>query len=529
MSFQPQGYLALVLHAHLPYVRHPEHEEFLEEDWFYEAITETYIPLLTMMDDLRRDQVEFRLTMSLTPSLCSMLLDPLLQDRYIRHLEKLLEFCRKEIDRTRLDERLHELAWFYHHRLEHCRSIFVDRYQKTLITGFKQFQDEGFLEIITCGATHGYLPLMTEYPEAIRAQILVARDHYRECFGRDPRGIWLPECAYVPGLDQFLAEAEIRWFIVDSHGLLFANPRPPYGIYSPIVTPSGPAAFGRDIESSQQVWSAEAGYPGDVDYREFYRDAGYDLEYDYVKPYIQSNGTRKFIGIKYHRITGRGGDKDLYRPAAAREKAASHAGNFMFNREKQIEYLNRSMGVSPIVVSPYDAELYGHWWYEGPEFLNYLFRKTAYDQKTFKMTTPSEYLQQHPTQPLSTPSASSWGSKGYWEVWLEGSNSWIYPHLHLAAGRMIEMARRFKDSYGLTERAIAQAARELLLAQSSDWAFIMKTGTMVPYAVKRTKDHLLRFNRLYEQIMANQIDVAFLENCEWRSPIFPKINWRYYV
>ncbi len=529
MSSHPQGYLALVLHAHLPYVRHPEYEEFLEEDWLYEAITETYIPLLTMMEDLRRDQVEFRLTMSMTPTLCSMLMDPLLQSRYLRYLERLLEFCRKEIDRTRLDAALHELAWFYYHRLEHCRTVFADRYQCNLLTGFKEFQDHGFLEIITCGATHGYLPLMTEYPEAIRAQILVARDHYRDCFGRNPRGIWLPECAYVPGIEKFLEEAEIRWFIVDSHGVLFAEPRPPYGIYSPIITPSGPAAFGRDMESSQQVWSAEVGYPGDVDYREFYRDAGYDLEYDYVKPYLQSNGMRKFIGIKYHRITGRGGEKEWYRPAAAREKAASHAGNFMFNREKQIEHLRGSMGVPPIVLSPYDAELYGHWWYEGPEFLNYLFRKSAFDQKTFKMITPSEYLTIYPTQPLSTPSASSWGSKGYWEVWLEGSNSWIYPHLHLATGRMIEMARRFRDSYGLTERAIAQAARELLLAQSSDWAFIMKTGTMVPYAVKRTKDHLLRFNRLYDQIMSNQIDLDFLQNCEWRSPIFSHLNWRHYL
>jgi 1,4-alpha-glucan branching enzyme len=358
---------------------------------------------------------------------------------------------------------------------------------------------------------------------------MVARDHYRECFGRDPRGIWLPECAYVPGVEQFLREAEIRWFIVDTHGVMFAEHRPRNGVYAPIFTPSGPAAFGRDLESSRQVWSSKEGYPGDVYYRDFYRDIGYDLDFDYIKPYIQSNGLRKFTGLKYHRITGKSDWKEPYLPAAAKSRAAEHAGHFMFNREKQIEHLAAHLSAPPIVLSPYDAELYGHWWFEGPDFLNYLLRKIAYDQQVFKTITPGEYLEKYPTQQVTTPSASSWGAEGYWNVWLEGSNAWIYPHLHLAAQRMTELARRCRDCYGLTERAMKQAARELLLAQSSDWAFIMKTGTMVPYAVKRTKDHLLRFNRLYDQIKANQIDEAFLANCEWRDNIFPNINWRYYI
>ncbi len=525
----PQGYLAMVLHAHLPFVRHPEYPEFLEEDWFYEAITETYIPLINVMDGLLHDGVDFHLTMSLTPPLCSMLMDPLLQERYIRNVDRLLELCRKEIDRTRFDQQYHELAWFYHNRLVNCREVFCDRYGRNLVSAFKKFQDAGKLEIITCGATHGYLPLMTEYPESIRAQIMIARDHYRECFGRDPRGIWLPECAYTPGIEKFLQEAEIRWFILDSHGIMFAEPRPRFGIYEPIFTKSGPAAFGRDLESSKQVWSSEEGYPGDGVYRDFYRDVGFDLEFDYIRPYIQPNGQRKFTGLKYHRITGKTAHKEAYRPTVAREKAAEHAGNFMFNREKQIEHLRGTMGVPPIILSPYDAELYGHWWFEGPHFLDYLLRKVHFDQNVFKTITPSEFLTQYPTQQLATPSASSWGANGYWEVWLGESNSWIYPHLHQAAARMTELARQFKGCYGQTDRAMKQAARELLLAQSSDWAFIMKTGTMVPYAVKRTKDHILRFTRLYEQIKANSIDEAFLGNCEWRDNIFPNINWRYYI
>ncbi len=524
-----QGYLALILHAHLPFVRHPEHEDFLEEDWLFEAITETYIPLLWMLDGLVHDGVEFRLTMSLTPTLCSMLLDPLLQERYVRHIGRLITLTEKELDRTRWDGALHEVARFYHDRLHAARGTFCDGYGRNLVGAFRKFQELGKLEIITCAATHGFLPLMQEHPESIRAQILVARDHYRQCFGRDPRGIWLPECAYVPGVEQFLQEAEIRWFVMDTHGLLFGHPAPRYGVYAPGFTPAGVAAFGRDLESSRQVWSAQAGYPGDHDYRDFYRDIGFDLDFDYIKPFIHPDGIRCFTGIKYHRITGPSSHKELYRRGAALEKAAQHAGNFMFNREKQIEHLHGVMQRDPLVVAPYDAELFGHWWFEGPDFLNYLIRKVAYDQQVFKLTTPTEYLQMFPTQQVLQPCASSWGSNGYWGVWLEGSNGWIYPHLHVAAERMTELARQFPNVVGLKQRALQQAARELLLAQASDWAFIMKTGTTVQYAVKRTQDHLLRFTRLYEMLKSDQVDERWLADIEWRDNIFPHVNYRHYA
>ncbi|MBV9464413.1 MAG: DUF1957 domain-containing protein [Verrucomicrobiae bacterium] len=521
---EPKGYMGLVLHAHLPFVRHPEYPRFMEEDWLFEAITETYIPLVNMMDGLLQDGVDFRLTMTISPPLAAMLLDPLLQERYVSHITSLIELTEKEIERTRWQQDFHGLAWHYNHRFHTARNTFCDQYHRNLIAAFRKFQDAGKLEIITCGATHGFLPLMRDIPQAVRAQIFVARDHYRECFGRDPKGIWLPECAYYEGVEKVLAEAEIRFFLMDSHGVLFAEPRPRYGVYAPVFTRSGPAAFARDIESSKQVWSAEEGYPGDFVYRDFYRDIGFDLDYDYVRPYMHGDGIRSHTGIKYYRITGKSPHKEVYNPHWAREKAAEHAGNFMFNRERQIEHLRGVLGRPPIVMAPYDAELYGHWWFEGPEFLNFFIRKTAYDQNVYKLTTPSEYLTNFPTQQIATPTESSWGNKGYAEVWLEGSNAWIYPHLHVAAQRMTEIVNERGNQGGMTERAIRQAGRELLLAQSSDWAFIMKTGTTVPYAVRRTKDHVLRFNRLYDQVKANHIDGGFLEFCEQRDNIFPNLN-----
>ena len=200
----------------------------------------------------------------------------------------------------------------------------------------------------------------------------------------------------------------------------------------------------------------------------------------------------------------------------------------MFNREKQVEWLIASSSRQTIFVSPYDAELFGHWWFEGPQFLGFLFKKLHYDQNIVKPITPSEYLKLYPLNQVATPAQSSWGNKGYSEVWLEKSNDWIYRHLHKAADRMVELADRHLTPDGLTTRALNQAARELLLAQSSDWAFIMKTKTAVDYAVQRTKTHLLNFNRLYAEINVSRVDEAWLSHLEYKNNIFPTINYQVY-
>lgn len=520
-----KGFLSIVLHAHLPFVRHPEHEYFLEETWLYEAISETYIPLIHMMEGLERDRVPWRLTMSLTPSLMSMLRDPLLQDRYIRHVDKLIDLANKEIERTRFMPQFHETALHYFWEFTRAKDTFNNRYHRDITQAFRRFQDHGHLEIITCSATHGFLPLISRTESAVRGQIETAARLYEDVLGRRPIGIWLPECGYYPGVDKFLKEQGIRYFLTDTHGILHASPRPKYGVFAPIFCPTGVAAFGRDVESSKQVWSAVEGYPGDYDYREFYRDVGFDLDYDYIRPYISPDGIRVNTGIKYYRITGNTDDKEPYVRAWAIEKAASHAANFMFNREKQVEHLHGFMGRKPLIVAPYDAELYGHWWYEGPDFLNFFIRKTAFDQNVFRLIAPSDYFREYPVNQISTPSFSSWGWKGYSETWLSGSNDWIYRHIHKATLRMSELAGRFRGQNGAVGRALKQAARELYLAQSSDWAFIMHTGTMVPYAIKRTKDHLVNFTRLYDDLTNNRLDEGFLRELEHKNNIFPNVDY----
>ena len=525
-----KGYLALVLHAHLPFIKHPEYPDFLEEDWFYEAMVETYLPLLNVFENLQAEGTDFRLTMSLTPPLCNMMSDPLLIERFRHYLNQRIELSSKEIERTR-NTAFEAVAKMYYDKFRRYQDLFENRYHGHILEGFKKFQDLGKLEIITCCATHGYLPLMV-HKESVNAQIKTAATDYRSRFGRSPRGIWLAECAYNPGDDKFLREEGIRFFFTESHGVLHGTPRPKYGIYAPVYCPqTGVAAFARDMESAQQVWSAESGYPGDPRYREFYRDLGYDLDYDYIKPYLHSDGVRRNIAMKYYKITGKVplNQKQPYNPHEAREVAAQHAGNFMFNRQKQIEYLSTLIDRKPLVVSMYDAELYGHWWYEGIEFLEFLFKKLYYDQTDIKLVTPSEYLAMYPVNQTVRPSMSSWGDKGYHDVWLNSGNDWIYRHLIKAAERMMEMANRFPNADGLLRRALNQMARELMLMQSSDWAFLMTTGTAKEYSTKRTKDHINRFNELYEQINGNRINEAYVYDLEQKDSIFQHMDYNVYA
>jgi 1,4-alpha-glucan branching enzyme len=536
------GYLALILHAHLPFVRHPEYEHFLEEAWLFEVITESYIPLLQMMQRLVNDHVPFKLTMSLTPTLCTMLQDELLRERYVRHLDLLIDLAKRERKRNRTHPKLRELAKFYCDLFLESRRFFVDEWTCDLLAAFRQLRETGALEIIASAATHALLPLLgAQSREAARAQVLIGRDVYLDLFGAEPIGFWLPECAYAPGLESILQEANIRWFVLDAHGLLFGEPHPLCSIYAPCYTPAGPAAFARDPDSSRQVWSAQGGYPGDTAYREFYRDAGFDLSMEHLGPI--AHGTRKFSGVKYYRITGRDVEKELYDPAAAERVAETQAVHFVEKRRQQIREIITA-GFDPIVVIPFDAELFGHWWFEGPHFLELFIRKMA-SEREFSLTTPSEYLAPYPTQQIIEPATSTWGENGYFEVWLNQSNGWIYPHLHAAAQRMSEIAQHASSIVGqplrlpdqrsqggtlqFTDRVLKQLARELLLAQSSDWAFLMKTGTEREYATKRTKEHLVRFNRLHDQFLANDVDEGFLRECEWRDNLFPNLNWRYYV
>ena len=525
------GYIAIVLHAHLPFVRHPEYPDFLEEDWLFEAITETYIPLLITLNSLIKDGIDFRITISMSSPLCEMLSNALLKDRYSAKLQELIRLSESELERHKNDD-FYDVAKMYNSFFHNVYDVYENDFNRDIISAFRGLQDAGRVEIITSSATHAILPFIIS-KSALKAQIIVAVSNYEKYFGRKPKGIWLPECGYFEGLEELLVENGIQYFFIDAHGILNASPTPLYQTFSPIRTPAGVVAFGRDIESSKQVWSAKDGYPGDYNYREFYRDIGYDADYDYIKPFLHSDGIRRNVGIKHFRITGNVSlnEKQIYNPIAATNRASMHASNFIFNRQHQLKHISSTFNMQdmkPIVVAPYDAELFGHWWFEGPTFLDFLFRELSCGQNEVSTITPSEYISKYGNLPISTPSTSSWGDKGYFEVWLNSKNDWIYRHLHKAEEQMIMLANTYKSTNGgsLIIRALNQCSRELLLSQSSDWAFIMTTGTAPAYAHKRFSEHIHRFTKLYEQIISNNIDEKFLSEIESKDTIFQEIDYR---
>src|SRR5207302_422447 len=345
--------------------------------------------------------------MSITPTLCAMLQDELLRERYVRHLDLLIDLAMRERRRNRHHQELQQLAGFYFDIFSVSRRFFVDEWKCDLLSAFRELRVAGALEIIASAATHGLLPILQQQsPQAARAQVLIGRDVYVDLFDAEPIGFWLPECAYEPELESVLQEANIRWFVLDAHGLMLGKPPPRRAIYAPCFTPAGPAVFARDRDSSRQVWSAQEGYPGSPAYREFYRDVGFDLPMEHLGPIAR--GVRKFSGVKYHRITGQRKDKELYDRAEAEKAADAHAAHFLEQRRAQFRQL-ASEDIDPIVTVPFDAELFGHWWFEGPRFLELFIRKAAFDQKDFCLTSPSNYLAEHPTQQTIEPAASSWG------------------------------------------------------------------------------------------------------------------------
>jgi 1,4-alpha-glucan branching enzyme len=524
MTSGPAGFLSILLHAHLPYVRHPEFEDSLEERWLAEALVECYLPLLGMLGRRADRGARGRITVSLSPTLMAMLDDDLLRARLVHRLARLEDLAARDVRRHASEPALERLSRHYLDRFREGRRQFEDLYRRDIVGAFHALDRAGVLRLVTCGATHGYLPLMDLGAPSWRAQIGTAARDFERRFGRALEGLWLPECGYTPGVESVLAEFGIRWFVVDAHGIANGCPRPLPGTYAPFRTESGVFALGRDVEASRQVWSATEGYPGDPEYREYYRDQGFDLPLEEVRGDLPSGGTRTHLGLKYHRITDRRfAHRELYDPERARARAVEHASHFVRAREGAARAAARAIGQPCLVLAPYDAELFGHWWYEGPEWLDLVLDRIA-EGTVLEAVDAAEATARIPRAPQGRLFPSSWGAGGYSDVWLDPSNDWIYRHLLRAAERMAALAREGDRGDALRGRALRQAGRELLLAQASDWAFIMKTGTLVPYAYRRTEEHLDRFGRLELALTRGPLAEPEVAAMEARYAIFPNLD-----
>jgi len=546
------GSFTLVLHSHLPYARQAGRWPHGEE-WLHEAAAETYIPLLNALYDLQAEGVAARVTLTLTPILLEQLADEDVRRNFLEYVDQKIAAASADVPRFELaqDPHMAYLAGFYRDFYGGVKRSFVERYRGDLVGAFRRLQDDGLLEIATCAATHGYLPLL-DRDESINLQLRTAIEAYKRHFGRPPRSIWLPECAYRPayitddgrrrpGLEDFLAAHDLRLFFAETHmieggrpvGVAAGEAIGPYGAitrrylvpFSEVhpeqpattfhlyyVNSPGVAVLGRNNRTGQQVWSAEWGYPGDFDYREFHKKDGVS-------------------GMQYWRVSGARvelGEKDVYHPDWAAWKVGEHSRHFAYLVSDLLQAYHAETRLHGIIAANYDTELFGHWWFEGVEWIKCVLRELAASDSV-QLTTASDFLDQHPpTTAISLPEGS-WGAGGTHFVWDNAETHWMWPVIHECEARMLKAVEKYKAASGGERTLLNQVGRELLLLQSSDWPFLVTTGQAKEYAIQRFVQHVDRFNALLDSLDRGAPDLDLTAELWEKDKVFPEIDFRWFA
>jgi 1,4-alpha-glucan branching enzyme len=550
----PIGRLLLCLHSHMPYVvSHGKSPH--GTDWITEAMVECYLPLLDVLDRLHQQGIKPRWTINLSPILCEQLADPSLWEEFEGYCESKIAFAKE--DAKRFDPQSELLligtAGMWQRLFAKYLDQFRNRWNRQILEGFKYFQDEGCIEIITCGATHGYFPLAAT-DESVQAQVKLGVSTYQRHFGRDPKGIWLPECAYRPtydwrppvgeeeaawprkGVELFLKESGIDYFFVDSHMIRGGQPLGTYAgnfpqlaemfarsskfftppeefrsEYEHYALPNGTICMARDPQTTVKVWSGEHGYPGDAAYLEFHKQL--------------------YPGrLKYWRISEEKrdlGKKQPYDPWRAFENIGNHADDMVLTLKNTLaQYKGQSDRVGT-VVAMYDTELFGHWWWEGPEFLYELMVRLHHDPDV-DLVSGSDLIAQDPPKHMIHLPEGSWGEGGYHYVWINAENSWTWEKLYPVQRKLRELCRDAVSSpTPLKTRLVTQAARECLLAEASDWQFLISTVAAQDYAEIRFMDHIDRFWRLaglVDSVELSAEDEEFVAECEQKDSPFPTLD-----
>jgi 1,4-alpha-glucan branching enzyme len=493
------GIFSLMLHSHIPYCRKsgvwPAGEE-----WLFEAMTETYIPLLSILRLFQLQNLSPRITIGIVPILAEQLADPYMNDRFREYIENKIDRAQKDCERFQSDPKKYRVAQFHQKELSEVYRTYREEFHHNILGSFKWLQDENTVELITSAATHGFLPLL-EQDSSIYAQVRLGIETFEKYFGVKPKGMWLPECAYRPrewserenrqrrSIDEWLADEKIQYFFTEDIGILRSEIlKSPLGEKTPNTyhgykLESGVTVFGRNSATGKQVWSPDGGYPGDPYFREFH-----------IKD-PQS-------GLHYHRVTG-ALEKDIYIPRKAQEHLNLQADHFVGLLSKLAQDQTKNLDdMPPIIVSPYDSELYGHWWMEGVDWLEAVYTRLLKPGQTLiTPLSPSEYIAQYgDTFSTIRMHPSTWGENGDFTVWLNKDHGWIWPYIN-GASREMEMVLENIDSNQIfvqskQHRILKQLGRELLLMQGSDWPFLLYTEQAKAYANKRFHNHHQRFNKL---------------------------------
>ncbi|MDR3193372.1 MAG: DUF1957 domain-containing protein [Treponema sp.] len=519
--------ISLVLEVHHPFVHKGcpclENLSGPEEFRFFESLSETYLPLLETLERLDRLRIPFRLGLVVSPVLCHLLEDKRLIKKYLEYTDRQIEFGRAELDRSSDNPARQKLIRFYYDRFVERRIAFTERYDRDILKVLDVYQRRGNVEIIACPATHAFLPFYASCPEAVQAQIEAATFCYRSHFGKYPQGFWLPELGWSAELEKYLRAYNFGYTIVEAHGLVFGSPPALKGSFYPVKTPAGIFVLGRDFYAGRDLAARTGSGKEARVYRDNCSDAGYELPTELVGSFLGPKGLRRGTGYKYQsREKGR-----VYDPLAAQAQARAAARDFLESCVSRLDAASRLMEVPPLCLCAFNADSFGHNWYEGPLFIETLFREAA-GRENIRFKTPAEYLFKQDSANFQTlsPEFSSQGTNGYAETWLDGSNDWMYRHAFRALERMIELAERFPDDTGLKERALNQAAREILLMQSSDWPRMLYQEKSPEYARCCIEDSLRNFTTIYEALGSNYISTEWLTGLEKRHSIFPHINYR---
>ena len=531
---------AFVLHSHLPYARGAGRWPHGEE-WVHEAILGTYLPLLVTLHDLRTAEVPYRLTLGLTPVLLEQLADRDVIHRAIEYVDDQIK--RAETDRTTLaDAGRREIAAFYASLYRSLGSSYVVRFERDIVGAFADLAATGHVEILTSAATHGYLPLLDE--PSVHLQLETGRRTSRRLLGVEPTGIWLPECAYRPGLERILEAHGFTHFFTDAELILGRSiargrmrrstrerhrsgaglatvatiEQPPAqgtnatDVFRPyLVADSDVAVIARHPLVSGQVWSAHRGYPGDPHYREFHRKD-------------------ERSGLRYWRVTDVSTglhEKAEYAPALAAARVRTHTAHFIDLVRSELDAGRARTGHDGMLVVTFDSELFGHWWFEGVDWLGGVLRGLAAAGPP--TTTIADRLAQEPPTERVDLREGSWGKDTDHSTWLNEKTAWMWRELDQMRSRFAEL-RPTVASDDLHQRALRQATRELLLAQSSDWPFLVTTGQAADYAGDRFRSHQLRFHRACELARhAGSADEVELRSLEHADNVFPDIEPKSFI
>jgi 1,4-alpha-glucan branching enzyme len=484
--------VAFVLHAHLPWVDPRDDDDTVEGRWLLEALTGSYLPLVDLLVRHEAEGLPARMTLSVTPTLLAQLAHPTLSGRYRRHLDRLDALLDGETKRLRGTAFAPLVSW-HRHRVRRARASFFEELGGDVPAALASLWRQGRIEVAASAATHAVLSLIPPGSPSRAIQIRAGLAATRRALGRVPATFWLPECGYEPGLDGLLVAAGVERVVVDTHGVVLGTPRPVYGPYAPVASPAGLVVFPREPEGSMQVWSSTGGYPGDPWYADFHRDVGWSAAADARRAGFPLPPGGAPVGLRHHRVGEPGSEERPYEPAHALETAHAHARRFVADGAGRAASIARRIDRPPCLVYAFDAELFGHWWLEGPVWLDAVLRTIA-GHPVLAAPTLEEALRMQPVLQQVQPAASTWGAGGHHETWLTAT---AWPHDALAAldAEIASIAR------GPHDPALLRVARgHHLLAQSSDWTFMMTRGASAGYGRRRLEQHLAASQRACEAI-----------------------------